>query len=135
MRCRTSIVLAVCGLLLAVAPGQAHHALMSQYDITGKELTFEGVLLKMEWINPHSMLHLEVTGADGAKSVWKFQTTGAGALRQRGLGRDSEGGLKIGEKYTVTGFAARNGTPMGFLVTLKMPDGRLMRMWMGDPNG
>ena len=43
----------------------------------------------MEWINPHAMLHLEVTNQDGSKAVWIFQTTGAAALRQKGLARAS----------------------------------------------
>ena len=96
---------------------------------------FKGTLKQMEWINPHAMLHLEVTNADGSKAVWIFQTTGAAALRQKGLARASAGGLAVGETYTVSGFAAKNGKTQGFIKTLKMPDGRLITMWFGDPNG
>ena len=122
--------LAVCGVLLAGVPVIAHHALQAQYDFE-KPFEFEGVLVKMEYVNPHSMMHLEVTAADGSKTVWIFQMEAAGNLRRRGLARE----LKVGDTYAATGFAARNGKSMGFLKTLKMPDGRMLTMWFGDPNG
>ena len=127
-------VLAACGMLLAAVPAVAHHAVQAQYDFD-KPIKFTGALLKMEWINPHSMMHLEVTNDDGSKTVWIFQTTAAAALRQRGLGRASEGGFEVGKTYTALGFAARNGHSMGFLREITMPDGRHITMWFGDPNG
>ena len=126
--------LAVCGLLLTAVPAVAHHAVQAQYDFD-KPIDFTGTLVKMEWINPHSMMHLEVTNKDGSKTEWIFQTTAAGTLRQRGLGRASEGGFEVGKTYTALGFAARNGHPMGFLREVTMPDGRHITMWFGDPNG
>jgi len=124
----------LCGLLLAAVPAIAHHSVAAEYDFD-KPVEFTGTLKQMEWINPHAMLHLEVTNKDGAKEIWIFQTTGAAALRQKGLARASQGGLSVGETYTISGFAARNGKTQGFIKTLKMPDGRLITMWFGDPNG
>ena len=72
------------GLLLAAVPAVAHHSVAAEYDFD-KPVEFTGTLKQMEWINPHSMLHLEVTNKDGSKAVWIFQTTGAAALRQKGL--------------------------------------------------
>ena len=89
----------------------------------------------MEFINPHSMLHLDVTNPDGTKTEWIFQTTNAGTLRNRGLARSGPGSLQQGAQYTVKGYAARNGNPMGFLRTLVMPDKREITFWFGDPNG
>jgi hypothetical protein len=89
----------------------------------------------MEFINPHSMLHLDVTGPDGKVTEWVFQTTNAGTLRTRGLARTGPGSLEPGQKYTVKGFAARNGNPMGFLRVLVFPDGKELTFWFGDPNG
>jgi hypothetical protein len=51
------------------------------------------------------------------------------------LARSGPGSLEAGAKYTVKGYAARNGNPMGFLRTLVFPDGREMVFWFGDPNG
>ena len=127
-------VLAVCGLLLFAAPAAAHHAVAAQYDMD-KPVDLTGTLKKMEFINPHSMLHLEVMNQDGTKTVWIFQTTNAGTLRSRGLARSGPGSLEPGATYTVKGFAARNGNPMGFLKTLVFPDKREITFWFGDPNG
>lgn len=128
-------VLAAAGFagLLAV-PAAAHHAVAAQYDMQ-KPIEITGALKKMEFINPHSMLHLDVTNPDGTTTTWIFQTTNAGTLRQRGLARSGPGSLEPGAKYTVKGYAARNGNPMGFLRTLVFPDGREMVFWFGDPNG
>ena len=135
MKFRVFAALTICGALGVVVPVAAHHAVNAQYDMD-KPIQFEGALVRTEFVNPHSMLHLEVTNADGTKTVWKFQSGAIGALRRLGLIRSSaEGGLKVGDRVTATGFAARNGNPMGFLKTLKMPDGRVITTWFGDPNG
>ena len=94
-----------------------------------------GTLKKMEFINPHSMLHLDVTAPDGKVTEWVFQTTAVAALRSRGLARSGPGSLEVGAKYTVKGFSARNGNPMGFMKTLVFPDGKEVVFWFGDPNG
>jgi uncharacterized protein DUF6152 len=122
------------GVVLAAGPALAHHAVAAQYDMQ-KPIEITGALKKMEFINPHSMLHLEVTNADGTKTEWIFQTTNAGTLRTRGLARSGPGSLEPGATYTVKGYAARNGNTMGFLRTLIFPDGKEMVFWFGDPNG
>lgn len=134
MSFRSFGLLVVCGLLLVAVPALAHHAVAAQYDMD-KPVEITGALKKMEFINPHSMLHLEVTNPDGTKTVWIFQTTNAGTLRSRGLARSGPGSLEPGATYTVKGFAARNGNPMGFLRTLVFPDKREITFWFGDPNG
>ena len=125
---------AALGFVIAAGPALAHHAVAAQYDMN-KPIEITGNLKKMEFINPHSMLHLEITNPDGTKVDWVFQTTNAGTLRNRGLARSGPGSLETGAKYTVKGYAARNGNPMGFLRTLVFPDGREMVFWFGDPNG
>jgi len=123
-------ILAVCGLLMASVPVAAHHALVAQYDMD-KPIEITGTLNKMEFINPHSMLHLDVKNPNGTVTTWVFQTTNAGSLRSKGLARTS---LEQGATYTVKGFAARNGNPMGFLRVLVFPDKKEMTFWFGDPN-
>ena len=126
-------ILAVCGLFLAAVPVAAHHALAAQYDMD-KAVEITGTLNKMEFINPHSMLHLDVKNPNGLVTTWVFQTTNAGSLRSKGLARNGPGSLEQGATYTVKGFAARNGNPMGFLRVLVFPDKREMTFWFGDPN-
>jgi hypothetical protein len=126
---------AAAGLAALVAvPAAAHHAVAAQYDMQ-KPIEITGALKKMEFINPHSMLHLDVANPDGTTTTWIFQTTNAGTLRQRGLARSGPGALETGAKYTIKAYPARNGNPMGFLRTLVFPDGREMVFWFGDPNG
>jgi hypothetical protein len=130
---RSFSILAVCGLFLASVPVAAHHALAAQYDMD-KAIEITGTLNKMEFINPHSMLHLDVKNPNGSVTTWVFQTTNAGSLRSKGLARSGPGSLEQGATYTVKGFAARNGNPMGFLRVLVFPDKREMTFWFGDPN-
>src|SRR5438128_11379428 len=106
-----------CGLLLPAIPAIAHHSVAAEYDFD-KPVEFTGTLKQMEWINPHAMLHLEVTNQDGSKAVWIFQTTGAGALRQKGLTRASQGGLIVREAYTTSGLSATHGTTQGVIKAL-----------------
>jgi Family of unknown function (DUF6152) len=130
MSTRYFSILAVCGVLMAAVPVAAHHALVAQYDMD-KPIEITGTLNKMEFINPHSMLHLDVKNPNGSMTTWVFQTTNAGSLRSRGLARTD---LRQGATYTVKGFAARNGNPMGFLRVLVFPDKKEMTFWFGDPN-
>ena len=130
MRKRSFSILAVCSLFIAAVPAAAHHALVAQYDMD-KPIEITGTLNKMEFINPHSMLHLDVKNPNGTVTTWVFQTTNAGSLRSRGLARNA---LQQGATYTVKGFAARNGNPMGFLRVLVFPDQKEMTFWFGDPN-
>jgi hypothetical protein len=125
----------LCGLLLAAVPAGAHHSVAAEYDMSIAPTTFTGTLVQMEWINPHAMLHLEVTGQDGSKTVWIFQTASAGALREKGLTRASQGGLKAGDTYNIVAYIAKNGKPQGLIKTLTMPDGRVITLWFNDPNG
>ena len=130
---RVLAAITVTGTLAAV-PALAHHAVSAQYDMK-KPIEITGTLKQMEFINPHSMLHLDVANPDGTKTEWIFQTTNAGTLRSRGLARSGPGSLTQGATYTVKGYAARNGNPMGFLRTLVFPDGREIVFWFGDPLG
>ena len=133
MNTRSFGILAVCGLVLAAGPVAAHHALVAQYDMD-KPIEITGTLNKLEIINPHSMLHLDVKNPNGSVTAWVFQTTNAGSLRSKGLVRSGPGSLEQGATYMVKGFAARNGNPMGFLRVLVFPDKREMTFWFGDPN-
>ena len=131
---RLSLALAMCGLLVAGIPVLAHHAAAAEYDLS-KPIEFTGTLVKVEIVNPHSMLHLEITNPDGTKTVWRFQTGAINTLRRLGLVRRStEGGLKAGDVVTASGFAARSGNPQGLLRVLRLPTGRVITTWSGDPN-
>jgi len=124
------------GLLMGLAfaaTASAHHSVQSQFDIH-KTVTVSGTVSKIEWINPHSYLTLNVKDADGKMQKWAFELGGAGALRRAGMSRADRGGLKPGDEVTATALAARDGSNSGFLQELKVSDGRTFK-FTTDANG
>jgi hypothetical protein len=111
----------------------AHHSVQSQFDIH-KNMTITGTVAKVEWINPHSYLTVNVKDADGKVVKWAFEFTGPGGLRRAGLSRADRGGLKPGDEITVTALPARDGSNSGYLQELKISDGRVFKFG-ADPNG
>ena len=125
-----------CALLMGsifAGAASAHHSVQSQFDIH-KTVTVSGTVSKIEWINPHSYLTLNVKDADGKMQKWAFELGGAGALRRAGMSRADRGGLKPGDEVTATALAARDGSNSGFLQELKIGDGRVFK-FTTDPNG
>jgi len=122
----------LCGLALAGSLS-AHHSIQSQFDIH-KTINISGTVAKMEWINPHSYLTLNVKDADGKVQKWAFELGGPEALRRAGLSRADRGGIKPGDEVTVTALAAKDGSNSGFLQGIKMGDGRVFKL-ATDPNG
>src|SRR5437870_4567437 len=112
--------------LALAGPVSAHHSVQSQFDIH-KTVSISGVVAKMEWINPHSYLTVNVKDADGKAQKWAFELGGSGALRRAGLSRADRGGIKAGDQVTVTALAARDGSNSGFLQELKISDGRVVK--------
>ncbi len=119
--------------LIFVGPVFAHHSVQAQFDIH-KTFTVSGTVAKVEWINPHSYLTVNVTGSDGKVQKWAFELGGPGALRPAGKSREDRGGLKPGDEVTASGLAAKDGSTSGFLQELKLADGRVFK-FAADPNG
>src|SRR5262249_50412705 len=104
---RLSVVIGgVSGLLMALAaPVVAHHAFSAEYDST-KSITLRGTVKKMEWINPHSWMTLEVKSADGKVETWEIETGAPNSMFRRGFNRDS---LPVGTELLVHGYQAKSG--------------------------
>jgi hypothetical protein len=128
----TRFTVLLCGLALAI-PAAAHHSIQAQFDIH-KTVNVSGTVAKMEFINPHSYLTVNVKDADGKMQKWAFELAGAGALRRAGLSRADRGGVKPGDQVTVTALASKDGSNSGFLQELKMGDGRVFK-FTPDANG
>ena len=100
-------VAAGAAILAAGAPALAHHSFAAQYD-GSKPIRLVGKLVKIEWTNPHSYIHLAVTSQkDGAVTEWAAEGANPGALSRRGFER---GDIKIGDTLTIDGFLAKNGS-------------------------
>ena len=107
MKLKAVIATAAATLLVAALPVLAHHSFTAEYDST-KPLTLKGKFVHMDWVNPHSWVHIEVTNADGTKTLWKAETPPPNGLYRNGWRRDS---IKEGEPIEITGVAAKDGTP------------------------
>ena len=120
----------LCGL---ARPVSAHHSIQSQFDIH-KTVSISGTVAKIEFLNPHSYLTVNVKAADGKVQKWAFEMGGAGSLRRAGMSRADRGGLKPGDEVTVTALPARDDSNSGLLQELKIADGRVYK-FSTDPNG
>jgi hypothetical protein len=120
-------------IMLSAGPVSAHHSVQAQFDIH-KTFTVSGTVAKVEWINPHSYLTINVKDADGKIQKWAFELGGPGALRRAGMSREDRGGLKPGDEVTASGLSAKDGSTTGFLQELKLADGRVFKFAV-DPNG
>jgi Family of unknown function (DUF6152) len=126
------LTISVAALVLA-EPLSAHHSIQAQFDIN-KHVTVSGSIAKVEFINPHSYLTVNVKDADGKIIKWAFEMAAAAQLRAKGMSRADRGGLKPGDEVTVVALAARDGSNSGLLQELKMADGREFK-FTPDPNG
>ena len=115
-----------------VASLSAHHSIQAQFDIN-KTVTISGTVAKVEWINPHSYLTLNVKDASGKVQKWAFEMAAAGQLRGTGLSRADRGGLKLGDEVTVTALASRDGSTTALAQEIKVADGRVFKLSAEEP--
>ena len=130
---RTVVCALLGGLLMAGASLQAHHSLAGVYDMK-KEAEVSGSVEKVQFVNPHGSLTLAVKEADGTMKDWVFTLGSATALAQRGIGRTGPNALHAGDMISVKFIPARNGSPLGFLKSVTMPDGRVVQISAGNAN-
>jgi Family of unknown function (DUF6152) len=112
-------------LLLATAVASAHHSVAGQFDVhTTVELA--GVISKVDWVNPHIHIHLDVRDQSGKVETWTLEGVPVGMARKAGLSKTMLEGH--GETVQVLAFPARDGTKyLGFLVKLTYPDGHVFQ--------
>jgi hypothetical protein len=110
-----AVSLAVCGI------ASAHHSLAGQFDVK-KTVTLEGVVSRVDWVNPHIYLHLDVKDPGGKIATWRLEGVPVAMARKAGLTKTLLQGN--GEKVSVIAFPARDGTPnLGFMMKITYPDG------------
>jgi Family of unknown function (DUF6152) len=122
------LLIGIGGVLLGGASLSAHHSLASQFD-EGKPLTLQGVITKVEWVNPHVWVHIDVKDSSGAVEQWALETLPPATLRKGGLRSDM---LGKGETVTVLAYRARNESKLAFLRKITFADGREVVVWVGD---
>ena len=116
---RTTLLLAVAGLVLAARPGVAHHAFSAEFD-ANRPLQLRGTVARTEWINPHSWIHLDVEGDDGQTVAWAIECGAPNALMRRGLNKNS---IPVGTELVIDGFGAKDGSATANARDITLPDG------------
>ena len=122
--------LALCLLAAAALPVAAHHAFGGEFD-SNRPVLLKGKVVKVEWVNPHSWIHVEITRPDGVKEVWMVEGGSPNSLIRRGLTKDS---LPVGTAIVVDGYQSRDHTLLranGRNVTF--PDGRKLFLGSSGP--
>jgi hypothetical protein len=111
----------LCGI-----PAWAHHSFAAEYD-SNQAITLKGTVVEMEWVNPHSWLHIDVKGPDGTVVSWTCETAPPNMLYRQGWRRTS---LKKGDEVTVEGFRAKDKSATMSARAVTTSDGK--RMFAGS---
>jgi uncharacterized protein DUF6152 len=126
MKKMLAVVITGVGLLSAAAPAIAHHAFAAEFDAK-KPLQLRGTVTKMEWINPHAWIHVDVKKADGTIESWMIEGGTPNTLLRRGFTKNS---LLPGTEIVVDGYQAKDGSHRANGRDLTLPDGK--KLFMGS---
>jgi len=116
------------GLLLAVAPALAHHSFAAEYD-QKKPVHLTGKVTSMEWINPHSWIHIDVVGEDGKVTNWMVEGGSPNIMIRRGFTKRS---LENGTELIIEGYQAKNGEYKANGSSITFKDGK--KLFVGGSN-
>jgi uncharacterized protein DUF6152 len=114
------IPLAGVALFLATMPVAAHHAFAAEFDVT-KPIKVKGTTTRMDWVNPHAWLYVDVKQPDGTVVGWRFELGAPNALLRLGWRRDS---LPVGLEVEIEGFLAKAGGPVANGRSIKLANGK-----------
>jgi len=129
---KKSFVPVLCGVIgfFILRSAETHHSIAAQFDMT-KEIAIEGLILEMEWRNPHAWLQIEANNEDGQPEIWKIEFGSANSLYRRGWRRDD---LPVGAKVSINGLPARDGSRVVGAEDVTLPDGRTLFAGTGPEN-
>jgi hypothetical protein len=120
------LIAALFASLFAAIPGWAHHAFTAEFD-AARPVKLQGTVAKVEWVNPHAWIHLDVKSQEGTVVKWMIEAAAPNALFRRGWTKNS---LPVGTAILVEGFQARDGTNKANGSVITYADGR--RLFVGS---
>ena len=106
--------------LVVAAPAAAHHSFSAIFD-SAKHVTLTGTVSRVEWMNPHTWIYLDVKKDDGKVEAWAFEMGSPNRLMRYGWNQDS---LATGATVTIAGSQARDGSMKAAVDTVTLPDGK-----------
>ena len=107
-------------LVASITPVRAHHAFAAEFD-ADQPITLRGAVTRVEWINPHTWIHINVKSADGKSTEWMIEGGTPNTLLRRGVDKNS---LPAGTEIVVDGYRAKNGSNRANGRDITLPDGR-----------
>jgi len=117
------MLLAGSGLLMAAWPLAAHHSFAAEFD-SSKPITLTGKFTRMDWVNPHSYIHLDALNpATGKIESWDVETGPPNTLYRNGWRKDA---IKEGAEIVVSGTLAKNGSNTVNARSVRTPDGKTL---------
>jgi hypothetical protein len=131
MRATFGILAAGLGLLISAAPALAHHSFAAEFD-SQKPVTLKGEITKIDWMNPHIWIYVDVKDESGKVESWQCEGGPPNTLTRNGWTKNA---LKAGDQVTVEGFKAKDGTHTCNSRSVKLPDGRSVFAGSADDGG